>query len=50
MNQIPEQTREFVTIIANESQRLSRMIDTFLAVTKLAAKGSTGGLQDSAQT
>ncbi len=32
---IPEQAREFVTIIANESQRLSRMINTFLAVTQL---------------
>src|SRR6202008_3203014 len=37
-DQLPEQTREFVTIIANESQRLSRMIDTFLAVTKLQRK------------
>jgi two-component system phosphate regulon sensor histidine kinase PhoR len=36
--QLPEQTREFVTIIANESQRLSRMINTFLAVTKLQRK------------
>jgi signal transduction histidine kinase len=35
---LPEQTREFVTIIANESQRLSRMINTFLAVTKLQRK------------
>jgi signal transduction histidine kinase len=34
-DQLPEQTKEFVNIIANESQRLSRMIDTFLAVTKL---------------
>ncbi len=32
---LPEQAREFVTIIANESQRLSSMINTFLAVTKL---------------
>lgn len=32
---LPEQAKEFVTIIANESQRLSRMINTFLAVTKL---------------
>ncbi|HSS22443.1 MAG TPA: ATP-binding protein [Pyrinomonadaceae bacterium] len=37
-DQLSEQTREFVTIIANESQRLSRMIDTFLAVTKLQRK------------
>ncbi|MFN2530066.1 MAG: ATP-binding protein [Pyrinomonadaceae bacterium] len=35
---IPEQAREFVTIIANESQRLSRMINTFLAVTQLQRK------------
>ncbi len=32
------QTKEFVTIIANESQRLSRMINTFLAVTQLERK------------
>ena len=35
---LPEQAREFVTIIANESQRLSRMINTFLAVTQLQRK------------
>ena len=35
---LPEQAREFVTIIANESQRLSRMINTFLTVTKLQRK------------
>ena len=35
---IPEQAKEFVTIIANESQRLSRMINTFLAVTQLQRK------------
>jgi signal transduction histidine kinase len=35
---LPEQAKEFVTIIANESQRLSRMINTFLAVTKLERK------------
>jgi signal transduction histidine kinase len=35
---LPEQAREFVTIIANESQRLSRMINTFLAVTELQRK------------
>jgi signal transduction histidine kinase len=34
-DELPEQAKEFVTIIANESQRLSRMINTFLAVTKL---------------
>jgi signal transduction histidine kinase len=34
-DQLPEQAKEFVTIIANESQRMSRMINTFLAVTKL---------------
>jgi signal transduction histidine kinase len=32
---IPEDSREFATIIASESQRLSRMIDTFLSITKL---------------
>ncbi len=37
-NQLTDQSREFVSIIANESQRLSRMIDTFLAVTKLQRK------------
>ncbi|MGH9971683.1 MAG: ATP-binding protein [Pyrinomonadaceae bacterium] len=37
-NQLPEQAREFVTIIANESQRLSRMINSFLAVTQLERK------------
>lgn len=35
---LPQQAREFVTIIANESQRLSSMINTFLAVTKLQRK------------
>jgi signal transduction histidine kinase len=35
---IPEQAREFVAIIANEAQRLSRMINTFLAVTQLQRK------------
>jgi two-component system, OmpR family, phosphate regulon sensor histidine kinase PhoR len=35
---LPDQAREFVTIIANESQRLSRMINTFLAVTQLERK------------
>jgi len=37
-DELPDQAREFVTIIANESQRLSRMINTFLAVTKLERK------------
>lgn len=37
-DQLPEQAKEFVTIIANESQRLSRMINTFLAVTQLERK------------
>ena len=32
---IPAQAREFVSIIANESQRMSRMINTFLSVTQL---------------
>ncbi|MCA1577761.1 MAG: GAF domain-containing protein [Acidobacteria bacterium] len=34
-NSIPPQAREFVSIIANESQRMSRMINTFLSVTQL---------------
>lgn len=33
--QIPEESREFLQIISNESQRMSRMIDTFLSVTQL---------------
>ena len=37
-DQLPEQAKEFVTIIANEAQRLSRMINTFLAVTQLQRK------------
>ncbi|MBA2340046.1 MAG: GAF domain-containing sensor histidine kinase [Pyrinomonadaceae bacterium] len=32
---LPADAREFLTIICNESQRLSRMVNTFLAVTKL---------------
>ncbi|HEV2835659.1 MAG TPA: ATP-binding protein [Pyrinomonadaceae bacterium] len=32
---VPAQAREFVSIIANESQRMSRMINTFLSVTQL---------------
>ena len=32
---IPEESREFLQIISNESQRMSRMIDTFLSVTQL---------------
>ncbi len=35
---VPPSAREFVTIIANESQRMSRMINTFLAVTQLERK------------
>jgi signal transduction histidine kinase len=37
-DELPEQAKEFVGIIANESQRLSRMINTFLEVTKLQRK------------
>ena len=37
-NDIPDHAKEFVEIIANESQRLSRMINTFLAVTQLERK------------
>ncbi|HEX8399472.1 MAG TPA: GAF domain-containing sensor histidine kinase [Pyrinomonadaceae bacterium] len=32
---IPEESREFLKIISTESQRLSRMLSTFLAVSKL---------------
>jgi signal transduction histidine kinase len=32
---LPTESREFLTIIRNESQRLSRMINTFLAVAQL---------------
>jgi signal transduction histidine kinase len=35
---LPESTREFLTIISSESQRLTRMINTFLAVTQLEQK------------
>ncbi len=34
-DKIPEESREFVQIISNEAQRMSRMIDTFLSVTQL---------------
>ncbi len=34
-DKIPEESREFLQIITNESQRMSRMIDTFLSVTQL---------------
>ena len=37
-DKLPAQAKEFVTIIANESQRLSRMINTFLTVTQLQRK------------
>jgi len=42
---IPEQAREFVTIIANESQRMSRMINTFLSVAQLQRKDKQGVLK-----
>ena len=32
---VPVESREFLQIISNESQRMSRMIDTFLSVTQL---------------
>src|SRR6185295_16659017 len=32
---LPAESREFLQIITNESQRMSRMIDTFLSVTQL---------------
>jgi signal transduction histidine kinase len=34
-DKIPEESREFLQIISNESQRMARMIDTFLSVTQL---------------
>jgi two-component system, OmpR family, phosphate regulon sensor histidine kinase PhoR len=34
-DKIPAESREFLQIITNESQRMSRMIDTFLSVTQL---------------
>ncbi len=34
-DKIPGESREFLQIISNESQRMSRMIDTFLSVTQL---------------
>ena len=37
-DKLPAQAKEFVTIIAKESQRLSRMINTFLTVTQLQRK------------
>jgi signal transduction histidine kinase len=43
--EIPEQAREFLNIIRNESQRLSRMIDTFLAVTHLERADRQGVLK-----
>lgn len=35
---VPEHLKEFVTIINSEAQRLSKMINTFLAVTRLERK------------
>jgi len=37
-DQLPAPAKEFVNIIASESQRLTRMINTFLAVTQLERK------------
>ncbi|HEX6622076.1 MAG TPA: ATP-binding protein [Pyrinomonadaceae bacterium] len=37
---LPAEAREFLSIINNESQRLARMINTFLSVTKLEQKDS----------
>jgi signal transduction histidine kinase len=34
-DKIPEESREFLQIISNESQRMARMIDTFLTVAQL---------------
>jgi signal transduction histidine kinase len=42
---IPPESREFLSIINSESQRLSRMINTFLAVTQLEAADKQGVLK-----
>jgi len=42
---VPEHLKEFVNIINNEAQRLSRMINTFLAVTHLERKDKQGVLK-----
>ena len=34
-DKVPEESREFLQIISNESQRMSRMIDTFLSMAQL---------------
>ncbi|HEY0323609.1 MAG TPA: ATP-binding protein [Pyrinomonadaceae bacterium] len=43
--EISAESREFLNIIVSESQRLSRMIDTFLSVTKLEAADKQGVLK-----
>lgn len=42
---VPEHLKEFVNIINNEAQRLSKMINTFLAVTHLERKDKQGVLK-----
>ncbi len=42
---VPDHLKEFVTIINTEAQRLSRMINTFLAVTHLERKDKQGVLK-----
>lgn len=42
---VPEQAREFLNIIHSESLRLTRMINTFLSVTKLEQKDRQGVLK-----
>lgn len=42
---IPEESREFLNIIVSESQRLVRMINTFLAVTQLQQSDKQGVLK-----
>jgi signal transduction histidine kinase len=42
---LPEHLKEFVTIVNNEAQRMSRMINTFLAVTRLERKDKQGVLK-----
>lgn len=40
--ELPEETREFLQIISNESQRLSKMLSTFLSVSNLEQSDKKG--------
>jgi signal transduction histidine kinase len=42
---LPEHLKEFVTIVNNEAQRMSRMINTFLTMTRLERKDKQGVLK-----